>query len=64
VALVNATKVQSRQQFGDIEGATAASKSARTWCIVSLVVWLISLVVGIALVAGGAFDTNTTYDFE
>ncbi|MBL7500717.1 CD225/dispanin family protein [Frankia sp. CNm7] len=36
VALVYSTRVQPKQQMGDIQGALEASKKAKTWCIVSV----------------------------
>jgi hypothetical protein len=66
VAIVNATRVQSRQQMGDIQGALDASRRARTWCIVSLVVGLVLVVLDIILIATGAmsvdFSTHSSYN--
>jgi hypothetical protein len=66
VAIVNASRVQSRQQMGDIQGALDASRRARTWCIVSLVVGLVLIVLDIILIATGAmstsFSTHTSYN--
>ena len=39
-AIVYAAKVESLQAQGDIQGALAASKSAKTWVIVSICSWL------------------------
>jgi hypothetical protein len=61
VAIVQASKVQSRQQLGDIQGALRASKNARTWCIISLALGLLAYGIFVALGASGAFDTETTY---
>jgi hypothetical protein len=61
VAIVQASKVQSRQQYGDIQGALSASRNARTWCIVSLVLGLLAVGIFVALAASGALDTETTY---
>ncbi|MBL7500716.1 CD225/dispanin family protein [Frankia nepalensis] len=38
IALVYSTRVQPKQQMGDIQGALEASKKAKTWCIVSAAV--------------------------
>jgi hypothetical protein len=66
VAIVNATRVQSRQAAGDIQGALDASRRARTWCIVSLSVGLVLIVLDIILLATGAlstdFSTNSSYN--
>ena len=39
-AIVHAAKVESLQAQGDIKGALAASKSAKTWVMVSIFSWL------------------------
>lgn len=55
-AIVYAAKVDSLKSRGDIEGAMAASASAKMWCIVSagvvigaIVLWLIVVAVGSTL---------------
>ncbi|ETA03612.1 hypothetical protein CcI6DRAFT_00765 [Frankia sp. CcI6] len=64
VAIVYATKVQSRQQIGDINGALDASKKARMWCIISaisiIVVFLVILVIGLA----GGFETDSSTSYS
>jgi hypothetical protein len=64
VAIINATRVSSRQQLGDIQGALDASRRAKTWCIVSLVVGLIASAVYIALFASGTmtFHPENSYN--
>jgi hypothetical protein len=66
VAIVNATRVSSLQQIGDIQGAQDASEKAKKWCIISVVA---SLVIGVlyiiffVVILGatlGNLDTNTT----
>jgi p-aminobenzoyl-glutamate transporter AbgT len=54
-AIVYAAKVDGLKARGDIEGAMAASASAKTWCIVSagvilgfVVLWLIAAAIGAA----------------
>jgi Interferon-induced transmembrane protein len=51
VAIVYATRVQGRQQMGDIQGALDASQKAKTWCIVSLVAGLVLDVIYLLLVS-------------
>jgi hypothetical protein len=51
VAIVYATRVQNRQQLGDIQGALDASQKAKTWCIVSLVAGLVLGVLYLLLVS-------------
>ncbi|MDT3439690.1 CD225/dispanin family protein [Pseudofrankia sp. BMG5.37] len=63
-AIVNASRVQSRQTVGDIQGALDASRKARTWCIVSLVVGLLVLVLWITLIASGAMDFSSETSFN
>ncbi|ABW15854.1 Interferon-induced transmembrane protein [Parafrankia sp. EAN1pec] len=60
VAIVYATKVQSRQQIGDYAGALDASSKAKTWCIVSFGVGLVVVVLGFVLGASGALDSNAS----
>ena len=54
VAIVNSTRVQTKQQMGDIQGALDCSKRARTWCIVSAVAagafWILYIVVFIIII--------------
>ncbi|WP_307875044.1 CD225/dispanin family protein [Frankia nepalensis] len=64
VAIVNSTRVQSRQQMGDIQGALDASKKAKTWCIVSLVAGLVVTVIYIILIASGAMDVSASYSSD
>ena len=49
VSIIYATKVNSAYDSGDYNGAERASKSAKTWAIVSAVLALITTVVVIAL---------------
>jgi hypothetical protein len=50
VALVYSTQVNRRVQLGDTTGAVRASRLARTWCWVSVVVFAVAAV---WIVAGG-----------
>ncbi|MFT4177686.1 MAG: CD225/dispanin family protein [Luteolibacter sp.] len=59
-AIVYAAKVDGLQARGDIAGALAASKSAKTWTIVSfsiglvvMVVYIIAMVIGASAAASG-----------
>jgi hypothetical protein len=63
-AIVNASRVQSRQAMGDIQGALDASKKAKTWTIVSLVVGLVVIAIWIALLASGAMDLSTEASYN
>jgi len=63
VAIVYAAKVDSLRAAGDFNGATAASASAKTWCLVALasglipmLIWLVFVIFGgiMAGVQGGA----------
>ena len=47
VAIINATRVSSLQQIGDIQGAQDASEKAKKWCIISVVGYVVSVVIGI-----------------
>ncbi|MBO6251764.1 MAG: CD225/dispanin family protein [Muribaculaceae bacterium] len=49
VALVNAGKVKSAYERGDMFTAQESSKSAKTWTLISLVIMLLSVVVGIVI---------------
>lgn len=63
VAIVYAAKVDSLRASGDFHGASAASASAKTWCLVSLasaaipvVLWLIFAIFGMIMAgAQGGF---------
>lgn len=43
VAIVYATKVQSKYRMGDIEGAKRASETSAWWCIASIVLGILSM---------------------
>ncbi|MFT3990257.1 MAG: CD225/dispanin family protein [Luteolibacter sp.] len=56
-AIVYAAKVDGLQARGDIAGALAASKSAKTWSIVSVCAWIVvviiyAIVIGLAASSG------------
>jgi hypothetical protein len=54
VAIVYSTRVQNLQQMGDIQGAMAASRNAKKWCIISLSAAAVVLVLYVlAIVALG-----------
>jgi hypothetical protein len=44
-AIVYAAKVDGLKARGDINGAVSASNSAKMWCMVSLGVWLVLIVI-------------------
>jgi hypothetical protein len=50
VSIIYAAQVNSKFEAGDYEGAQAASKNARTWYLVSLVVGLI--IIGLSALGG------------
>lgn len=54
VAIVFASQVDSKRQHGDIAGAMASSKKAKTWCWVAfaigMVQWVLSIVYGVFMV--------------
>lgn len=52
VAIVYACKVNTMLAAGDIEGAKAASATARTWIIVNIVTGLLPLIIYFFLVIG------------
>lgn len=52
-AIVFAAQVNGKLQAGDLAGAQAASRNAKTWCWVSLGVGLGSIVIWILLMALG-----------
>jgi hypothetical protein len=43
-AIVFASQVQSKQQHGDIAGALQASKNAKLWCWISVIVGVVMYV--------------------
>lgn len=45
VALAYSTQVARRVQFGDLSGAVRASRLARAWCLVTVVVFTVAFVV-------------------
>lgn len=56
VAIVYAAQVNSKLDRGDIEGAQAASKTARTWIIVNIITGLIGGLLYLLLVVVGALS--------
>ncbi|MEX1048082.1 MAG: CD225/dispanin family protein [Akkermansiaceae bacterium] len=57
-AIVYAAKVDTLRATGDIQGAMAASASAKTWCIVAAGVWLVLIVVWLLFVGVAAIFSN------
>jgi len=53
-AIVFAAKVDGLKARGDIAGAMAASKSAKTWCNVAAGVWIVLVVLWLLLAGFGA----------
>lgn len=53
-AIVFAAKVDGLKARGDIAGAMAASKSAKTWCSVAVGVWIVLVLLWLLLVGFGA----------
>ncbi|MBX6390224.1 MAG: CD225/dispanin family protein [Frankia sp.] len=49
-AIVFSTRVQPKQAMGDIHGALEASKKARQWCIISVVLALLYYLFWVLLV--------------
>jgi len=58
VAIVFAAKVDGLVARGDLAGAQAASKSAKTWVNVSVGAWVVIFVIYMALFAFGAISQN------
>jgi len=58
VSIVYAAKVDGLVARGDIAGAQAASKSAKTWVNVSVGAWVLIFVIYMALFAFGAISQN------
>jgi len=50
VAIVNASRVNTRAMAGDVEGARDASENAYKWVIISLVCGLLVILINVALV--------------
>lgn len=53
-AIVYAAKVDGLRARGDIHGAIAASTSAKNWCLVSVGIWVLIMVLALL---GGAFSS-------
>jgi hypothetical protein len=61
VAIVFAAQVNSKVSAGDIAGAQQASKNAKTWTIVSLVLGLVAAIIwGIIVATTGTFTFTTS----
>ncbi len=58
VGIVNASKVESRFNAGDIEGANKASSNAKLWTIISLILGIVFIVIYIFLVIIGSVSGN------
>jgi hypothetical protein len=50
-AIVYASQVNSKQMAGDIAGALASSKKAKTWCWASLIGWVAAVLVYVVFIA-------------
>ncbi len=53
ISLMFATQVNKKASAGDIPGAMAAAKNAKTWAMVSIIVAVITLILGIILNVAG-----------
>ncbi|MBO0775546.1 MAG: CD225/dispanin family protein [Actinobacteria bacterium] len=53
VAIVNANKVKTKWSVGDQAGAQQASRTARTWAIVSTVLDAIGVIIVVIIIASG-----------
>jgi hypothetical protein len=63
-AIIFSTKVKPAFQLGDYAGAADASKKAKMWCIIALIVGVIAniLVIGLQIVA--AVSTSATQSYQ
>lgn len=59
-AIVYAAKVDGLKARGDIQGALAASKNAKTWCLVSLILGLIVVAVVIVIQVFAAISVSNS----
>ncbi len=64
VAIVFATKVDGRRQIGDINGAFAASKKARMWCIIAVLAGVASFIIFFILALAGGFDSSSSTSYS
>ena len=66
VGIVFASQVKSKEQMGDYAGAQQASKNAKTWSWVGIILGIIAavLVVGFIILGVALGDTSTTGDFN
>jgi len=49
ISIVYSTQVNSKYEAGDIVGAEKASKTAKTWLIVSVVIGLLGWIIGVII---------------
>jgi hypothetical protein len=49
VSIIYSTQVNSKYEAGDIQGAEKASKTAKTWLIVSIVIGLLGWIIGVII---------------
>ena len=63
VSIVYAAQVSSKWNAGDYYGAQDASKKARTWMIVSIVVALVLSVLWVIAVASTGSSTGNEYQY-
>lgn len=57
-AIVYAAKVDGLRAAGNIQGAMAASASAKTWCLVAAGTWLVLIVLWLVFVGVAAISSN------
>lgn len=59
--LIQATKVDSKYNSGDYEGALEASEKAKKWVLASFIVGLVVVVIYAIVIASGALDSRSYY---
>ena len=64
ISLIFAMQVNKKAAAGDMAGAEASAKSAKTWGMISIIVAVLALILNIILYAAGlatySFNTGTT----
>ena len=58
VGVIYAAQVNSKLAVGDVAGATAASKSAKTWTLIGFILGIVILLLNLAFGVLGAFMEN------
>jgi len=64
IGIINASRVESRYNAGNYDGALKASRNAKRWSLAGILFYVIVFILLFILLMFGAIDANSLQDFE